>query len=131
MLTLSWRERWLLAQSVALLPAMAVALRFVSPGRLLRFIERRGGSVRVVDRSRSDRIAHMVAAAAAYGPYRASCLPQSLVLLLLLRRHGLAGDLKFGVATSDLRLRAHCWVEINGKPLIDSAAVHQQFATLG
>lgn len=130
LLALSWRERWLFAQSLLLLPMAAIALRVVPFGHVRRFIDRSGSASLVIDRSKADRIAHMVAAASVYSPYRATCLPQSLVLMLLLHRNGLAGDLQFGVATTPRTLPAHCWVEVNGEPLIDSTAVYQQFATL-
>jgi hypothetical protein len=72
----------------------------------------------------------MVAAAAEYGPYRASCLPQALVLQWLLRRDGIRGELRYGVKKLNHAVTAHCWVELEGEPLIDSPVVHRHFAVL-
>lgn len=127
---LSWRERGWLLQAVLLLPAIAIALR-IAPARIIRALgDRPRGWRRVpIDRRRAERIAHMVAAAAQYGPYRATCLPQSIVLLWLLARDGMSGELRYGVR-KDRTIAAHCWIELGGEPLIDSPAVHRHFAVL-
>ena len=127
---LSWRERWHFAQAVVLLPLTAAALRFVPLRRWRGVIDRPRPRRRPHDKARADRIAHMVAAAAAYGPYRASCLPQSLVLQWLLRRDGMRGELRFGVRRIGGDLTAHCWIELDGEPLIDSGEVRRHFAVL-
>ena len=130
LLELPWRERWWLAQSLVLLPLTALALRFVALRRLRSVTERPRLRKRDVDFARADRLAHMVAAAAQYGPYRATCLPQSLVLQWLLRRDGMRGQLKYGVRKVDDAMAAHCWVEIDGRPLIDSPESRRQFTVL-
>jgi len=129
-LALPWRERWLLAQAMVLLPATALALRFVPLRHLRSIIDRPRTTRRAHDKARADRIAHMVAAAAAHGPYRATCLPQSIVLQWLLRRDGMRGELRYGVRQVDGTVTRHCWVELDGEPLIDSAAVRRKFAVL-
>ena len=129
-LALPWRERWWLAQSLVLLPLTALALRFVAMRHLRRVIERPRRRKREADFARADRLAHMVAAASEYGPYRATCLPQSLVLQWLLRRDGMRGQLKYGVRKVSDEMTAHCWVEIDGRPLIDSPDVRRQFSVL-
>jgi hypothetical protein len=127
---LPWRERWWLAQSLVLLPVTALALRVVPLRRLRVVFDRPRSKRRDNDVTRATRIAHMVAAAAEYGPYRATCLPQSLVLQLLLRNDGMRGELKYGVRKVDDTVAAHCWVELDGAPLIDSPDVHRRFAVL-
>jgi hypothetical protein len=128
---LSWFERRLLLESLLLLPASELALRFV-PLRNLRLVNDRPRPFRrePVDRARAERIAHMVAAAAEYGPYHATCLPQSFVLQFLLRRDGMRGEMRYGVKKIDGVMAAHCWIEIDGAPLIDSPQVHRHFAVL-
>jgi hypothetical protein len=125
---LSWRERWWLTQALVLLPAAAIAVRVVPLRTLSAQLDRR--SKREPKAAPADRIAHMVAAAAHYGPYRASCLPQSLVLLWLLRRQRLRGQLRFGVKQVNGTMTAHCWVELDGEPLIDSPIVSSAFSAL-
>jgi hypothetical protein len=130
-LELPWRERRWLGVSLLMLPATALALRVVAVRHLSSLIARpRSHRREPPDRARAERIAHMVAAAAHYGPYRASCLPQSLVLQWLLRRDGMRGELRYGVRKIDARVTAHCWVELDGEPLIDSPEVRRQFTVL-
>lgn len=133
-LKLTWRERTLFCAAAAMLPATAVALRVVG-FRPLRAIV--GSHAAERDRPADEReqmrvleTTHMVAAAAHYSPYRAGCLPQSLVLQWLLRRQGIATELRFGVRKTGPALEAHAWLEYRGAPLIDSAAVHGRFAAL-
>jgi len=127
---LPWRERWLLIQSALLLPLTAAALRVVPLRHLHDLVDRPSAGRRATDLARANRTAHMVAAAAEYGPYRASCLPQSLVLQFMLRRDGMRGELKYGVRRMDNHVTAHCWIELDGEPLIDSSEVRRQFAVL-
>lgn len=127
---LPWRERWLLMQAVLLLPLTAAALRVVPLRYLHQVVDRQSRYPRATDMSRANRIAHMIAAAAEFGPYRASCLPQSLVLQFLLRRAGMRGEMKYGVRRVDGHVTAHCWIELGGQPLIDSPEVRRQFAVL-
>ena len=59
--------------------------------------------------------AHRVAIAAAFYPGRAQCLEQSLALYFLLRRRGLAVELRIGVQA--FPFAAHAWVEHDGRPI--------------
>lgn len=129
--SLTWFERRVFLASIALLPLTQLALRCVA-FRALRAITDRPRSFRrePPDRARAVRIAHMVAAAADCGPYAATCLPQSLVLQWMLRRDGMRGELRWGVKTVTGGVAAHCWIELDGAPLIDSPAVHRHFAVL-
>jgi hypothetical protein len=126
---LSWWERKVLAQALMLLPLTALALPVV-PVRKLSIGVNRSRTRRDHDYATADRVAHMVAAAAAYGPYRATCLPQSIVLQWLLRRNGIPSELRYGARRVDGNVTAHCWVELDGRPLIDSAAVRREFTVL-
>ncbi len=71
--------------------------------------------------------AKMVTAAAQRGPFRASCLPQSLVLWWLLRRQGIDNKLRFGVRKNPDRLEAHAWVELSNTVLNDRADISRRF----
>ena len=61
-----------------------------------------------------------------FSPVSGNCLSQSLALLWLLRRSGLAGEIKIGVKSADGQMLAHAWVELNGQ-LIDPAAIADQY----
>jgi len=68
--------------------------------------------VKAVTRIRA--IYQMVHLAARHCPVTAQCLPQSLVLWWLLRRAGVASELRIGVRKQAGRLEAHAWVELSG-----------------
>lgn len=51
----------------------------------------------------------------------ASCLTQALAMLVLLNRFGHSSELRIGVVKNDAdRLKAHAWVECEGKIVIGS-----------
>jgi hypothetical protein len=76
------------------------------------------------------RMVWATAAAARHHLYPMRCLPQALCLRRLLGRHGIAAELKIGVARQDGELAAHAWVEREGRPLGESPTVDERFATL-
>jgi hypothetical protein len=71
----------------------------------------------------AGKVAARVAAAACFYPRRALCLEQSLALFVLLRRRGLAAELRFGVRPYPFH--AHAWVDVDGLP------VHEQPDAIG
>ena len=73
-----------------------------------------------------------VAKAAAFYPGRAECLEQSLAVHLLLRRRGVAAELRMGVRPSPFT--AHAWIEYQGRPVNETEDfIHQltPFPSLG
>jgi hypothetical protein len=69
--------------------------------------------------------------AARYPKIERACLRRSLVLLWLLRRHGVEAKLCIGVRFLDGALDAHAWVEWHGHPVNDRADVGRDFASFG
>jgi hypothetical protein len=128
---LSGHQARLLAGSIVLLPAAALSLRLFRFGRVRRWfrVDAAVDGTPVVDHPRARETARMVAGAAHYGPYRATCLPQSLVLHYLLRRQGLQSAFVLGVGEGK-PFPGHSWVEHDGAPLIDSPAVRERFTEL-
>jgi hypothetical protein len=61
--------------------------------------------------------ARRVSMVAAFYPRRARCLEQSLALCLLLRRRGVAAELRLGAQPRPFY--AHAWVEVNGVPVAE------------
>lgn len=84
-------------------------------------VRRTAASVDVSD------IIYTVSAAAAFLPWRALCLEQSLTLCYLLRRHGHDAIVRLGVRPHPFA--AHAWVEIDGTPLGESPEHLRTFAT--
>jgi len=72
-------------------------------------------------------LCHLVNAAANRSPIHTNCLQRSLTLWWLLRRIGVASDLRIGVDTEDGVFKAHAWLEKNGVVLNDSPNSVQHF----
>ena len=133
-----WRlapsERGLFLRAMLLLAVTGFSLRLVS----FRLIQGLLSPVNVAvgkahspvkDAAQARQTARIVAAAARHGPYRANCLPTSLVLRYLLLRQGIQADLRVGVRRADCGgLDAHAWVEHADQPLIDRSGIQQRFA---
>ncbi len=68
----------------------------------------------------AERISLLVDIVARRHPvYRATCLPQSLVLWNLLRSNGYLAELRIGVGKNDGEFAAHAWVELEGSVIND------------
>lgn len=64
-------------------------------------------------------------------PFRwARCLQRSLALCLWMEQRGLEPSLQIGVRKEEKTLKAHAWVELNGKTLNDGPMVESDFAKL-
>ncbi|MGA9756350.1 MAG: lasso peptide biosynthesis B2 protein [Desulfobaccales bacterium] len=129
---LSGAERWLLVQASLALPLVALGLRCWGLCRLQARLNQGEALAPHLSALKSDldqarATARLVQVAARYGLFRPTCLPRSLVLWWLLRRQGLAGELRIGVKPEPSRLEAHAWVEFQGQPLNDGANVAGRF----
>ena len=125
-------ERGILVRALLLLPAIGLGLRMVGFGRVQAMLHasKAADSYKLAPDAALKialAAAPMVSIAARRGLYRANCLPTSLVLVHLLRRQGLAADLRVGVRKVAGALEAHAWVEHHGQPLNDGMDVHERF----
>lgn len=75
-----------------------------------------------------ENACRMVNAAVRYGPGKSSCLEQSLTLWFLLRRAGVAANLRIGVRKEAEKFEAHAWVECEGEALNQADAAHRHYA---
>lgn len=130
---LSWRDRWILAQALVLLPLTAAALRALSFARLQSLLSSTLPSPLDATSSASspDRIratTRLVRIAAHHGLLRVTCLPHSIVLWWLLRRQRANAVLRLGVRKTGGELEAHAWVEHDGVALNDHTDVHERYA---
>jgi Transglutaminase-like superfamily len=100
------------------------ASRFFPFAFLERLVTSRGrlGQTHPGTPTQAERVGLAVARAERYQPWRVLCLGRSLTLQLLLDRRGIASDLRFGVRKDGTALRAHSWVEHEGRPLAESPA---------
>lgn len=129
------RDKWLLAQSLIVLPANALALRVMSfkrwqaiLSRLAEFDGKRSQATVEVLLASANRTASMVRAAAAYGPYRGNCLSQSLTVWWLLRCQDLESQIRFGARKENHKLEAHAWVEFHDIALTDGHGIDCRYA---
>lgn len=114
-----------------LLPLCAAAVRLMRLPRILAMIA--GRQPAGMDAPRQNLIDVSVRAvdrAAAYSPWPSACLTRSLTLMYLLRRRGVATDLKIGARLQNGALDAHAWIERDGVVLNDRAAVHNGYTEL-
>ena len=111
---LSAAEWAVVAEATLLLPCAAAAVRIVPLGRAARLMVLCprlgfGGDVPPA------RVAQLVAAAGAR--LRCRCLPQALVTSRLLAGRGVSGAVIIGTARAGGQLRAHAWVDVEGRPM--------------
>lgn len=123
-LALPAAERTVLLQALLWLPATAAALRW----RGLRPPGVAPAAGRAAPAVAPARITDLVAVAARHGLVRGNCLSRSLTLRRLLRRAGIEAQLRIGVRRGPGGLEAHAWLELEGRPLNDSADVALRYA---
>jgi hypothetical protein len=115
-----------------MLSAVRLAMWFVPCSFLLRrfLLEKpKPGSSALDDRS-IERIAWSVRLSSRYVP-ASTCLTQALTAILLLSRRGHQADLKIGVSKGEEnKLRAHAWVESNGRIVIGNVTEITRFKVL-
>lgn len=100
------RARWLLGRRT--LPATLTALRAGGPSRSLS-----GPAAQLT----GVRLGRAVTRTLSTLPTDSRCLVRSLVLTSLLARRGMNSSVVIGVHSED-ELRAHAWVEHEGRPLL-------------
>ena len=132
----SWRTFWALnraeravAWSAALgLAAAWIGLRLFGFRRCHEFASKRiENSQHPAAAISANRILQLQAAASRNLFFGTNCLEQSLVLLMLLRRHGFSPELKIGARKEAGRFEAHAWVELNRVRLNDQTDSNPQF----
>ena len=132
---LSIFEFKVLLLSILLLPILALAIKFKgfkwTQTLLSKHLPKKHGILIPEDEQLkvARSVARMVSVAANYGFYSANCLKKSLLTWWLLRRRGIAIELKIGVNKGAGDFNAHAWVEYRGNVLIDTTDVGQRFST--
>lgn len=125
---LSSRDRRILLAASLLLPLFWLGLRVLGLARFHALVMHGGMRAAALSPDGMRRYADRVNAAARHSPFPASCLSRSLLLGWLLRRRGVATDLRIGVRLTDGVLDAHAWLECEGIPINDRPAVALEFA---
>ena len=118
-------DEWIAALvAIPLIVTVRVALWVLPSRTILRFVSRFGqsnGNGSVQPHIGVSTIIWAVESVSRLIP-RANCLTQAIAAMLLLRWNGFDAQLCIGVAPSaDGALRAHAWLERNGRALIGGA----------
>ncbi len=93
----------------------------VSPASVVRWATRREpGNDSTNDISRSPSV-RAVIAVGSRTPFDATCLEQSIALVMLLAMRNVPARVVVGVARASVDLRAHAWVESNGVVVLGGA----------
>lgn len=79
---------------------------------------------------RARRYARRIKLACTLHPLRARCLHRSLILHTWLRHEGLPSMLRIGVTKQGNQLKAHAWVELDGRIVNDERAAIGAFIPL-
>lgn len=108
--------------------AADLALRVLPVSRVEALLRRLAGRSR--REAEPGRLANLVGAASRHHLWPMTCLPRSLALQALLRRHGIEADLRIGVRREAGELRAHAWIEQAGRPIGEPAALELRFQPL-
>jgi hypothetical protein len=131
---LSSGERSIVLEAVGALGTTWLALRLAGFRRCRKLLSQLIPSTTPelgLDRSALAESAHSIArlesAAARNLPLKTNCLEQSLVLWWLLRRRGIAAELRIGARKDSNGFEAHAWVEWKGEVLDETNGEHLHF----
>lgn len=133
-----WRldglERGIALEAAAGLAASWLGLRLLNFNRWKRVMERFAPAPPAPDPERQEeqtraaqRIVQLEAGVAGRIFVRTNCLEQSLTLWWLLRREGIASELRIGGRKDGGKFEAHAWVEIGEEVLEISGGEHRHF----
>ncbi len=126
---LSWSERRTLLAAMVWLPLFWLGLRIFGLNRFQAWLQRDNPPTdSALSLDEIIRLATLVNIAASQTPIPATCLTRSLLLGWMLRRRGIASQLRIGVRMAQGTLDAHAWVEYAGIPINDQLDVGEQFA---
>ena len=121
LLHLTLRECGLLLVALPVVTAVRLALWLLPSRAILRIISRLRSSPRMIADKQSTLASSIPWAveAVSRGIPRATCLTQAVAAKVMLGWFGEDAQLCLGVAhTSDGALRAHAWLERNGRPVL-------------
>lgn len=128
-------QAWLTLLELAVIAfGIEMGLRALPLKRLLRLLLRPRAHQAVVPPEevarRSAVLVPLAHAVFRRYPFNLTCLKQSLILLVLCRRHGLPAELRIGVSKSADTLSAHAWLAQGSDPLGASPEPSQDFPAI-
>lgn len=136
--SLDSEARGTLLRAALLLPLISVSLKIrgfrATQESLLRFlahpqhVSEEGAAHLVSDAEETRLCVLMVNAAVRHAWRRSTCLEKSLALWWLLKRQGIASELRIGARKTDGKFEAHAWVERQSIAVNDSDDLHRHYA---
>ena len=111
LLSLTFSEVCFLVEAAATVVGFDLAFRLFSSKTCLALFERKAAFHRRQKGVNPQRMAWFVKVADRYAPGKSSCLRQAAALAWLLRRRGIATNLRIGVALDEGKFVAHSWLE--------------------
>lgn len=125
-------ERRTLLKAAACLPGIWLGLRVMGLPRFRALLERSYvPAIAKLSLADIQNLGELVNIAVCHGPFPATCLTRSLLLVWLLNRRGIHSDLRIGVRLTQGTLAAHAWVECDGIPVNDRVEAIRQFDPFG
>ena len=124
----------LFGHAVALLPLLAVSLRFLGFKKTKQSLQNRLPPISTQVMSRDqvakvvEKTCRMVRAGAHYGIGHPTCLTESLAVWYLLKRQDIPAQLRIGVRKVTEKFEAHAWVEFEGAAVNQPDEQHQHYA---
>lgn len=125
---------WRAADYALALEAISLAVRIEVPLRrqplpaVVARLGRHAAAPAALREQEIERLTRFTALAYRVLPWPGTCLRECLVLLAMLRRRGIAADLRLGVRRAGERIGAHAWIERPGLGAWDPQAA--SFAVL-
>lgn len=110
------------------MPVCWIGLQVLGLARLEARLARSGSHGKSMSLAEAQETGRLVNLAARYAPVRANCLTRSLLLSWMLRRRGVACELRIGVRLVQGMFSAHAWVEVEGLPVNDRPDIATEFA---
>ena len=130
---LNAQSQRIVVKAAVVLAATWIGLRVAGYRRWKRLLDLRASARHASEAGTAAKesalaVARLEASAARHLLLRTNCLEQSLVLWWLLRRRGIAAELRIGARKENGQFEAHAWVELEGVVLNDAQGQHLHFA---
>jgi len=129
-LALPGSDRMLLSQALILIPTVSLGLKVIGFRRVYRILDRWApipDDSSPANLGQAHKIADLVGKAAWRGIYPVTCLPRSMSLWAVLRRHAIQANLCIGVRRTEAGIQGHAWVEVDQMPLLERVEINQEF----
>ena len=124
-------SRRLFRRAAMLLPMIRASLRVRGYNKTFSSLQARVNPIAPAQNGDAEQLrktSRMVRAAVHHSLLHFTCLEESLGLWYLLRRQGIAPQLRIGVRKENGKFEAHAWVEHGGEALNQPEAAHLHYA---